>query len=96
MWSPKAHELFYRAADGRIMVAMYAAKGDSFLADKPRVWSERRLLESGTASSLDISPDGKSFAVLLPPDAVDDQKPPTQMTFLFNFFDELRRRVPVR
>ena len=46
----------------------------------------------------DTTADGriKRFAVLLPPDAVDEQKPPTQMTFLFNFFDELRRRVPVR
>jgi Tol biopolymer transport system component len=96
IWSPKAHEIFYRAADGRIMVTTYTVKGDSFLADKPRVWSERRLQESGTAPSLDISPDGKRFAVLLAPDAVDEQKPTTQMIFLFNFFDELRRRVPVR
>jgi hypothetical protein len=26
----------------------------------------------------------------------DDQKPPTQMIFLFNFFDKLRHDVPVR
>ena len=60
------------------------------------MWSERRLLESGTASSLDISPDGKRFAVLLPPDAMGEQKLSAELTFLLNFSDELRRRVPVR
>jgi Tol biopolymer transport system component len=96
MWSPKARELFYLTADGRIMVATYTAKGDSFLADKPQLWSERRLPGSGPSSILAIAPDGKRFAVIMPGDTADDQKPPTQMTFLFNFFDELRRRVPVR
>jgi serine/threonine-protein kinase len=98
MWSPKAHELFYHSADSRIMVAAYTAKGDSFLADKPRLWSERRLTDSGTgiAPNLAVAPDGKRFAILTPADTSDDQKPPTQMIFLFNFFDDLRRRVPVR
>ena len=99
MWSPKARELFYLAADRRIMVASYTAKGDSFLADKPRLWSERRLPDSGTVGlipSFAIAPDGKRFAILMPTDTADEQKPPTQMTFLFNFFDNLRRRVPVR
>ena len=102
LWSPKAHEMFYRGADGRIMVATYTAKGDSFLADKPRLWSERRLLDSEkpilgseTPSSFDLAPDGKRFAILMPVEA-DKQKPSTQMIVLVNFFDELRRRVTVR
>jgi len=49
---------------------------------------------SGTIPILAIAPDGKRFAVVMPADTADDQKPPTQMIFLFNFFDELRRRVP--
>jgi len=98
MWSPKARELFYRSTDNRIMVASYIARVDSFLAFKPRLWSERLLPDSGTgiAPSLAIASDGKRFAILTPADMTDDQKPPTQMIFLFNFFDELRRRVPVR
>jgi serine/threonine-protein kinase len=97
MWSPKARELFYRSTDGRIMVVTYTAKTDSFLADKPRLWSERRLPDSGTGvtPNLAIAPDAKRFAILTA-DATDDQKPPTQMIFLFNFFDKLRRDVPVR
>jgi hypothetical protein len=90
--------MFYRSTDSRIMVATYTAKADSFLAFKPQLWSERRLPYSGTGliPSVAITPDGKRFAILAPADTADDQKPSTQMTFLFNFFDELRRRVPVR
>jgi hypothetical protein len=33
--------------------------------------------------------------VVLPSEIGNEQKPITQVTFLLNFFDELRRRVPV-
>ena len=36
------------ADDNRIMVAPYAAKADSFVPDKPRVWSDKRLANFGT------------------------------------------------
>jgi hypothetical protein len=42
-------------------------------------------------STCDLAPDGKRVAMLLP-DTDDKQKPPTHLTFLFNFFDELERR----
>jgi serine/threonine-protein kinase len=96
VWSPKAHELFYTTRDSRIMVAPYSAKGDSFAADKPRLWSTTRILDAPPASSFDIAPDGKRFAILAPAEGAGEQKLPTQMIFLFNYFDELRRRVPVR
>jgi Tol biopolymer transport system component len=36
-WSRNGHELFYRTKDQRIMVTNYTAKGESFVAGKPRV-----------------------------------------------------------
>jgi hypothetical protein len=97
VWSQRAPELFYRTLDNRIMVATYKAKGDSILADQPRMWSAKRLPETGSFQAFDLAPDGKRFAVLMAPDAMDEQRTTsTQLTFLFNFFDELRRRVPVR
>ena len=36
MWSRNGHELFFETLDNHIMVAAYAVKGDSFVADKPR------------------------------------------------------------
>ena len=34
--SRNGHELFFRTEDNEIMVAGYAVKGDSFVADKPQ------------------------------------------------------------
>jgi hypothetical protein len=36
-------ELFFRTEDSQIMVTSYTVKGDSFVADKPRLWTEGRL-----------------------------------------------------
>jgi len=36
-WSLNGRELFYRTEDQRIMVTNYAVKGETFVADKPRV-----------------------------------------------------------
>ena len=43
VWSRNGHELFFRTEDNQIMVAGYTVKGDSFIADKPRVWSEKKI-----------------------------------------------------
>lgn len=64
MWSRGAlgagHDLFFEALDNRMMAAAYTVKGDSFVADKPRVWSDRQL--GGVVNNLkniDLAPDGK-------------------------------------
>jgi serine/threonine-protein kinase len=79
--------------DQHVMAISYAAKGDSFAAGKPRVWTEARLRGVGINSNYDLAPDGKRLAAILADDANAD-KPPTHLTFLLNFFDELRRRAP--
>ena len=76
------------------MVAGYTATGDSFAAGKPRPWSEKRILGLGAATNADLAPDGKRFVVLPLPEATADDTGPVHVTFLLNFFDELRRRVP--
>jgi len=43
MWSRNGHELFFETLDNHIMVAAYKEKGDSFVAVKPRVWSEKQI-----------------------------------------------------
>jgi len=96
VWSRNGRELFYRTADQRIMVVTYTAKGDSFVVDKPHLWTEKRLADTSTIQNLDITPDGKRFVVLLPAEGMEEQKPQNHVTFLQNFFDELRRRVPVK
>ena len=43
----------------------------------------------------DLAPDGKRIAVEMPVAAPEGPKPEHEVTFLFNFFDELRRRAPL-
>ncbi len=89
-------ELFFLADFRTIMVAGYTARGDVFEFDKPRVWSQHPLLDLGSppVGTYDLAPDGKRFAVVLNADGTAEPKPITHLTFLLNFFDELRRRVP--
>ena len=42
--SRNGRELFFRTEHShRILAVSYTAKGDSFVADKPRMWSEKPL-----------------------------------------------------
>jgi hypothetical protein len=78
------------------MVAGYTVNGDSFAPEKPRVWSEKRLANFGpvTNPTYDVAPDGKRIAALMPAETPDANE--HIVIFLDNFFDELRRRVPVK
>jgi serine/threonine-protein kinase len=93
-WSRAGRQLFFESLDNQIMVADYTVKGDSFVPDKPRVWSETRLADLGLFKNFDLAPDGKRIAALLPAEGGGAQQSRHHLVFLMNFFDELRRRVP--
>ena len=94
LWSRDGRELLFQTLDRRVMAVTYTAKGDSFAAGKPRLWTETRLRGIGNFSNYDLAPDGKRLAAFVANDA-SAEKPPTHLTFLLNFFDELRRKSPV-
>jgi Tol biopolymer transport system component len=93
-WSRTQHELLYRSLDNRIMVASYMVEGNSFRAEKPRLWSEARFVPRETPPMFDLHPDGERVALAAVPET---QAEPRQdkVVFIFNFFDELRRIAPV-
>ena len=93
IWSNNGRELFYETIDNRIMVVDYSAAGDSFVPGKPRLWSEKQVFYTGSFN-LALAPDGKRFAVFPIPEPSAPGKGPLHVTFLLNFFDELRRRIP--
>ncbi len=94
VWSRNGRELFYRTVDQHIMVVAYAVKGDVFVADKPRLWTEKRLADTDLfGRNLDIALDGKRFVAMMSAAASDEQKSQSHVTFLQNFADEVRRRV---
>jgi Tol biopolymer transport system component len=92
-WSRNGQEIFYRTQDNKIMVASYAASGDSFRPDKPRLWSPGQFTERLGNFNFDLHPDGKRFAVLKSP-PTGETSPVNKVSFIFNFFEELRRKVP--
>jgi serine/threonine-protein kinase len=88
-WSPNGHDLLYQSED-QIMAVAYTATGDTFVAEKPRVW----LAKLG-GTTWDLAPDGKRVAVVTPVDTHGTPNQDHEVVFLLNFFDELRRRVPL-
>jgi len=93
-WSRNGKELFYRTLDSKIMAVTYTASGDSFHADKPQLWSPGQFTERGLGDhNFDLHPDGKRFAVLKAP-GTEQAAAVNKVSFIFNFFDELRREVP--
>ena len=61
-----------------------------------RVWSDKPLANSGfNGPNFDVAPDDKRIAALLPVEAPEAQTAQSHVIFLMNFFDELRRKVPV-
>ena len=96
-WSRNGKELFYLTSDQKIMVVSYTSSGESFRADKARLWSPGQFTDRATnISNINFSqhPDGKRFAVLKTSGAETAPPPISKVSFIFNFFDELRRKVP--
>jgi serine/threonine-protein kinase len=91
IWSRNGRELFFTSGDGRINVVSYAVKGDSLLADQPKVWSEWRSTDA--SSTFDLTPDGKRIFALVPANAADAQQDQHHLVLLLNFADELQRKV---
>ncbi len=89
LWSRDGGELLFQTLDRQVMAVSCTTGGDSFAAGKPRVWTETRLRGTDLFPNYDFAPDGKRLAAILADDA-NAEKPP--LTFLLNFFDELRRK----
>jgi Tol biopolymer transport system component len=92
VWSRNGHELFYRTEDERIMVANYKVSGNSFVPDKPRAWSEKRLANLGLTPNMDLPPDSKRFAVVMQSENLAPaQQTRHHVTLVPNFLDEILR-----
>jgi len=72
------------------MAVSYSVKGDTFVAEKPRVW----IAKPG-GNFWDLAPDGKRIAVVIREASAQAPQQGREIVMLLNFADELRRRVPV-
>jgi len=95
VWSRKGGNLFFEDLDGRVMVTGYAVSGPSFVAGKPRLWSDQHLIQPTDDWNYDVAPDGQSIEALVARSA-EGNRTSMHITFLLNFFDELLRRTSQR
>ena len=87
-WSRAAAELLYLAGT-QIMEMPYTVNGNAFTADSARAWASAR---SVVGSAFDLAPDGKRVLVVVPTARAGREH---TVVVLQDFFDELRRRVPL-
>jgi hypothetical protein len=93
-WAPAGPWLFYPGADSRMMVIGYEAQGEGFRPGKPRVWLDKRLGSlANIPISFDVTPDGDRLVILAPAEK-EKREGNLHATFLLNFLDELKCRVP--
>jgi serine/threonine-protein kinase len=93
-WPANGHQIFYNTDDQSIMTVSYRTDGNLFQAGNPRLWSQRRLANTGVLPNFDVTPDGKRVAALMPAVRQKDQ-PVNEVTFLLNFSDEVRRKLAI-
>ena len=94
-WSPRGGELFYR--NGNRMMAVPVDTTAGFSAGKPHELFRGDYLTSFggyVRANYDVSSDGQRFLMLQRVDA--DDTPPSQITVVLNWLEELKRLVPVR
>ena len=91
VWARNNRELFYVNPDNKLMVVDITTE-PTFKAGTPRVLLEGTfLLRTNIGVNYDISPDGQRFLVVQGSDANL-----TQLNVVLNWFEELKRRVPVK
>jgi Tol biopolymer transport system component/tRNA A-37 threonylcarbamoyl transferase component Bud32 len=88
IWPKKGGEILYRSGD-QVMAVTYTSTADSFSPEKPGV----RATTTGSAPGFDLAPDGRLLLIM--PAVAEGAKSEHTLMFVQNFYDELRRRVPV-
>jgi len=96
LWAANGREVFYRRRMGESdllqVVAVDVATQPSFSAGSPRALFEEKSWTSDVPSPMyAVTPDGQHF-LLLKPSTVE---PARQIHVVLNWFEELKRRVPV-
>ena len=97
VWSADGSELFYRTLDERIM-AVRGQAGPTFAAAAPQLVLDASGYRARAASggrAFDVSADGERFLMIKPGSDVTDASTQSQIVIVENWFEELKRLVPV-
>ena len=93
VWNRNGRELFYRS--GNKMMAVQVTTQPSFSAGKPTTLFEKEYAASqfpATGVAYDVSADGQRFLMVK---ETDQNTAVAQINVVLNWFEELKRRVPV-
>jgi len=93
-WTKDGRELIYREGANRWMAVPVTAEGDSFRAGKPQLLFEGNFVFLGFRSNYDVSRDGRQFILFQRSQEEEQEQDRAHLTFIFNFFEEVRRLVP--
>jgi eukaryotic-like serine/threonine-protein kinase len=90
-WNRNGRELFFRSGDK--MMAVDVATQGTFSAGKPKMLFQGLYQPNPTMNAnYDVTPDGQRFLMVKPTSV--QESAPTQINVVFNWFEELKRRVP--
>jgi Tol biopolymer transport system component len=101
VWNPNGRELFYRSGSKIMAVDVNQSRDregagvvpTGFSAGTPRMLFEGPYLPTpGSLPNYDVSPDGQRFLMVKP---TEQEAAATQIHVVLNWFEELKRRVPV-
>jgi eukaryotic-like serine/threonine-protein kinase len=96
VWSHDGGELFFESVDGRQLFAVGVQSAETFVAGRPQMLFEAAMLSPGGGSwPYDVARDGM-FYVIRPVNAdVDGGGKALNIILVQNWFEELKRLVPV-
>jgi eukaryotic-like serine/threonine-protein kinase len=96
LWSPDGKELFYVNLTRLFSVSVQTQPGFSF-GNPVQLPIDMVQLQVSGIRNYDITPDGKQFIALLPPQLSSGAaRPAQQIQVVLNWFEELKQRVPVK
>jgi serine/threonine-protein kinase len=94
-WSRDGRELFFMAPDGRQMFTVPVRSGTTLVAGRPQMLFEFGMTHSGGGfRPYDLAPDGR-FLIIQSGQAETGVGTEPQIVVVQNWFEELRRLVPV-
>jgi hypothetical protein len=93
-WSPNSREMFFQSADGRRILAVPVTLGAKLAVGMPKIVFEGPYFPAGPGiRGFEVMPDG-SF-LLLKAASVPQPNSAATVTIVQNWFEELKRLVPV-
>ena len=91
-WSVDGRKLYYLSTTKAIMEVEYSVQNAAFVANKARTWSAP-LLDGDAIKNYAMHPNGNRAVIVMGHENRPGENDSVRVTLLFNFFDEVRRRL---